>query len=127
MRISDWSSDVCSSDLKGVQVKSIRGYLEKVYNSTGAGARISELTDDEVIEMARNLKNGVPLATPVFDGATEEEITQMLELAYPDDIAEKLKLTETRSQAWLADGRTGERFERPEIGRAAWRRKVCQD
>src|SRR3546814_17792369 len=63
--------------------------------------------------MARNLKNGVPLATPVFDGATEEEITQMLELAYPDDIAEKLKLTDTRSQAWLVDGRTGEQFERP--------------
>src|SRR3546814_18938388 len=62
--------------------------------------------------MARNLKNGVPLAPPVFDGATEEEITQMLELAYPDDIAEKLKLTETRSQAWLVDCHTGEQYER---------------
>ncbi|MDS1139678.1 DNA-directed RNA polymerase subunit beta [Pusillimonas sp. SM2304] len=100
-------------DEKNIQVKNIRGYLEKVYNTTGAGARIGELSDDEVVEMARNLKNGVPLATPVFDGATEGEITQMLELAYPDDIADRLKLTPTRSQAWLFDGRTGEQFERP--------------
>jgi DNA-directed RNA polymerase subunit beta len=100
-------------DEKNVQVKAIRSYLEKVYNATGAGARIGDLTDDEIIEMARNLQNGVPLATPVFDGATEEEIGKMLELAYPDDIAERLKLTPNRSQAWLFDGRTGEQFERP--------------
>src|SRR5690606_18540904 len=90
-----------------------RAYLEKVYNSAGAGAHIDQLSDDEVIEMARNLKNGVPLATPVFDGATEEEIGKMLELAYPDDIKERLNLTDTRAQAWLIDGRTGEQFERP--------------
>src|SRR5690554_2700817 len=100
-------------DEKNVQIKAVRAYLEKVYNTAGAKARIAELTDDEVIEMAHNLKNGVPLATPVFDGATEEEITTMLELAYPDDIAERLKLTDTRTQAWLVDGRTGEEFERP--------------
>ena len=96
-----------------VQIKDIRSYLDKVYNSTGASARVNELTDEEVVELANNLKNGVPLATPVFDGATEEEITKMLELAYPDDIAERLKLTDTRAQAWLVDGRTGEQFERP--------------
>lgn len=100
-------------DEKNVQIKDIRSYLDKVYNSTGATARVSELTDDEVVELANNLKNGVPLATPVFDGATEEEIAKMLELAYPDDIAERLKLTDTRAQAWLVDGRTGEQFERP--------------
>jgi DNA-directed RNA polymerase subunit beta len=100
-------------DEKKVQVKQVREYLEKVYNSTGAKARISELTDDEVLEMAHNLEKGLPLATPVFDGATEEEIGQMLELAYPDDIAERMKLTPNRSQAWLFDGRTGEQFERP--------------
>jgi DNA-directed RNA polymerase subunit beta len=98
---------------KGVQVKELRGYLEKVYNSTGSGARIESLTDDEIITMAQNLKNGLPLATPVFDGATEEEIDAMLRLAYPDDIAEKLMLTPARNQAWLFDGRTGEKFERP--------------
>ncbi|TAL86376.1 MAG: DNA-directed RNA polymerase subunit beta [Candidimonas sp.] len=100
-------------DEKTVQVKAVRAYLDKVYNTTGTGARIAELTDVEVIEMANNLKNGVPFATPVFDGATEEEIGQMLELAYPDDVAKHLRLTETRTQAWLFDGRTGEQFERP--------------
>ncbi|MCC2596040.1 DNA-directed RNA polymerase subunit beta [Pusillimonas sp. MFBS29] len=98
---------------KNVQVADIRAYLEKVYNSAGASAHIEQLTDDEVMEMARNLKNGVPLATPVFDGATEQEIGKMLELAYPDDIAKRLNLTDSRTQAWLIDGRTGEQFERP--------------
>ena len=65
------------------------------------------------MEMAQNLKNGVPFATPVFDGATEEEITTMLELAYPDDVAKRMQLTPSRTQAWLFDGRTGEKFERP--------------
>src|SRR3546814_8307722 len=100
-------------DEKNVQVKNVRAYLEKVYNSAGASAHIDELTDDEIIEMARNLKNGVPLATPVFDGATEEEISKILELAHPDDIAQRLTLTKTRAQAWLIDGRTREQFERP--------------
>ena len=98
---------------KGAQAKEIRAYLERVYNSVGAGARIDQLTDDEIVEMARNLRNGVPLATPVFDGATEEEIGRMLELAYPDDVAKRLNLTTGRTQAWLTDGRTGQQFERP--------------
>ncbi|MEO6959410.1 MAG: DNA-directed RNA polymerase subunit beta [Burkholderiaceae bacterium] len=100
-------------DEKNVQAKSIRAFLEKVYNSSGTGAHLEMLTDDEVIEMARNLRDGVPFATPVFDGATEEEISKMLELAYPDDIAKRLQLTPSRTQAWLYDGRTGEQFERP--------------
>ncbi|SAI03660.1 DNA-directed RNA polymerase subunit beta [Bordetella ansorpii] len=100
-------------DERTAQVKSVRGYLEKVYNTTGSGAHLEELSDDEILEMARNLKNGVPLATPVFDGATEEEITKMLELAYPDDVAKRMQLTPSRTQAWLFDGRTGEQFERP--------------
>jgi DNA-directed RNA polymerase beta subunit len=56
---------------------------------------------------------GVPFATPVFDGAAEEEIRAMLKLAYPDDIAKRKGLTATRTQATLHDGRTGEAFERP--------------
>ena len=100
-------------DERTAQVKNVRGYLEKVYNTTGSGAHLEELTDEEILEMAQNLKNGVPLATPVFDGATEEEITKMLELAYPDDVAKRMQLTPSRTQAWLFDGRTGEQFERP--------------
>ena len=57
--------------------------------------------------------HGVPFATPVFDGAAEEEIRAMLHLAYPDDIAQRKGLNATRTQATLHDGRTGEAFERP--------------
>jgi DNA-directed RNA polymerase subunit beta len=98
---------------KAIQLQSLRDYLNKVYNSAGAKADISGLSDDEVIELANNLKNGVPLATPVFDGATEEEILKMLELAYPPEVAKRMNLTDTLTQAYLYDGRTGEQFERP--------------
>ena len=63
--------------------------------------------------MAGNLSKGVPFATPVFDGASETEIRAMLKLAYPDDIAKAKGLTDTRTQATLYDGRTGDAFERP--------------
>lgn len=63
--------------------------------------------------MAENLKDGVPFATPVFDGAEEDEIRRMLDLAYPDEIAKKLGMTEMKNQVTLYDGRTGEPFERP--------------
>jgi DNA-directed RNA polymerase subunit beta len=59
------------------------------------------------------LRNGVPFATPVFDGCKEEEIRAMLDLAYPDDVAKRLNLTVTKTQTVLYDGRTGEAFERP--------------
>ena len=98
---------------KGAQVAEIREYLDRVYNSTGQKADINGLTDTEILEMAQNLRKGLPLATPVFDGATEEEIKVMLRLAYPEDIAEKLELTNDNTQIALYDGRTGEKFERP--------------
>ena len=63
--------------------------------------------------MAGNLTGGLPFATPVFDGASEEEILGMLKLAYPDEVADAKGLTASRTQAYLYDGRTGERFERP--------------
>ena len=63
--------------------------------------------------MAQNLSTGVPFATPVFDGAAEDEIRAMLKLAYPDEIAKAKGLTATRTQATLHDGRTGDPFERP--------------
>ena len=62
--------------------------------------------------MAQELTTGVPFASPVFDGATEQEIRDMLKLAYPDDIAKAKGLTPTRTQAQLYDGRTGDAFER---------------
>ena len=82
----------------------VRQYLEAVYNKTGGETEdIKSLSDAEVIELAGNLTNGLPTATPVFDGATEEEIKGLLELADLD----------TSGQSTLYDGRTGERFARP--------------
>jgi DNA-directed RNA polymerase subunit beta len=84
----------------------LRKFIDRVYNHTGHGAHkedIKSLTDDELIELARNLRAGVPMATPVFDGAAEEEIKDMLELAG----------LPRSGQTKLYDGRTGESFERP--------------
>jgi DNA-directed RNA polymerase subunit beta len=94
-------------------VAEVRKFLNKIYNSHGKGDDLSSVNDTEIMEMAGNLKSGVPFATPVFDGAKEEEISAMLDLAYPDDIASRLKLTPAKTQAILYDGRTGESFERP--------------
>ncbi len=90
----------------------VREYLQKMYNTGGKSEKLSELSDKEVLELATNLKNGVPFATPVFDGAAESEIMNMLQLAYPDSISKKVGLTNTRTQVHLFDGRTGERFDR---------------
>jgi len=90
----------------------VRKYLEKVYNSSGHPEDLKHLADKEVLELASNLTDGVPFATPVFDGAAEKEIHNMLELAYPAEIAKRIGLTETRTQVQLLDGRTGEPFDR---------------
>ncbi|QEI08797.1 DNA-directed RNA polymerase subunit beta [Pigmentiphaga aceris] len=100
-------------DAQKIEVQKIREFLAKLYNSTGTPARLEELSDDDIIELANNLRNGVPFATPVFDGASEDEIRLMLDLAYPDDLAERLHLHNSKTQAFLFDGRTGEQFERP--------------
>jgi DNA-directed RNA polymerase subunit beta len=95
------------------KVSEMRTFMEELYNSTGRKEDLSQLSDTQVLEMAGNLTNGVPFATPVFDGAAEEDIRTMLKLAYPEDIAKAKGLTATRTQANLFDGRTGEAFERP--------------
>jgi DNA-directed RNA polymerase subunit beta len=95
-------------------VSELRKFFDELYNQSGGKMeRLDELSDVEIVEMARNLTKGVPFATPVFDGAKEEEIRTMLKLAFPDDVAAKMGLTSTRTQAYLSDGRTGEKFERP--------------
>jgi DNA-directed RNA polymerase subunit beta len=94
-------------------VTELRKLFDKIYNTSGRGADIGSLSDEEVVELASNLKNGVPFATPVFDGAKEEEIRAMLDLAFPEDVAKRLNLTPTKTQAMLYDGRTGEAFDRP--------------
>ncbi|TFH12235.1 MAG: DNA-directed RNA polymerase subunit beta [Nitrosomonadales bacterium] len=80
----------------------IRKFLDKIYNSSGKQEDIASLSDEEVLELAKNLQDGVPFATPVFDGATEQEIKDMLKLA---DLPQS-------GQIALYDGRTGEAFDR---------------
>ena len=87
----------------GSQAVEIRALLDKIYNTSGRQEDIASLTDDEVFDLAENLKSGVPFATPVFDGATEHEIKDMLELAG----------LPRSGQVTLYDGRTGEAFDRP--------------
>ncbi|WP_399685582.1 DNA-directed RNA polymerase subunit beta, partial [Xenophilus sp.] len=95
------------------KVAELRKFLEQFYNGSGRKEELAKLGDDEIVEMAHNLQSGVPFATPVFDGASEEEIRAMLKLAFPQDLAKLKGLTDTRTQAYLYDGRTGDQFERP--------------
>jgi len=95
------------------KVAEVRKFLEKIYNASGKQENLADFNDDEIVHLAHNLRNGVPFATPVFDGATEEEITSMLNLAYPDEMAKKNGFTPSKTQVTLYDGRTGEAFERP--------------
>jgi DNA-directed RNA polymerase subunit beta len=98
----------------GSRAAELRALLETIYNRSGGKAEgLQQLSDDQVVEMAGELAKGMPFATPVFDGASEEEIRAMLKLAYPDEVAKARGLTNTRTQATLHDGRTGEAFERP--------------
>ena len=90
----------------------VRQLLEQIYNRTGRKENLTDLSDEEVRAMAGELSKGVPFASPVFDGASEAEIFDMLRLAYPDEVAAAKGLTPTRTQAQLYDGRTGDAFER---------------
>ena len=90
----------------------IRGFLEQIYNGTGRKEDLKQLSDAEIRDMATELTNGVPFASPVFDGATEKEIGDMLQLAYPQEVAQAKGLTLARTQAQLYDGRSGDAFER---------------
>jgi len=95
------------------KVAELRSFMEELYNGSGRKEELAKLSDIDVFEMAANLSGGATFATPVFDGASEEEIRGMLRLAYPEDIVKAKGLTAARTQANLFDGRTGEPFERP--------------
>lgn len=87
-------------------IADIRDFLDKIYNQIGESYKAEELdsfSDEEIIELANNLRDGVPMATRAFDGAKEKEIKQLLTLAgMPDS-----------GQMTLFDGRTGDAFLRP--------------
>jgi len=86
------------------RIGELRAYLDRVYNQVGEPrVDLAQLNDDEIRTLCQNLRDGVPVATPVFDGATETELREMLRLA---DLPES-------GQSRLFDGRTGESFDRP--------------
>jgi len=90
------------TNLKTPAMGKLRAFLEKIYNQSGKREDLASLSDSEIIELANNLTKGVPMATPVFDGASESEIKAMLQLAgLPKS-----------GQTTLYDGRTGEPFSR---------------
>ena len=87
-------------------VVQVRKFLEEIYNKTGDGKRqesINELSEVEVMDLAENLREGVPMATGAFDGAAESEIKALLRLADHSDTG----------QMKLYDGRSGDAFQRP--------------
>ncbi len=84
------------------EMKKLHAKLKDVYGDREYDEKVTKLDDKQILEMAGNLRGGVPMATPVFDGAHEIDITQMLEKA---GLA-------TSGQVTLVDGRTGENFHR---------------
>ncbi len=87
-----------------IAIGELREFLDKIYNKVGGEqADLDSLTDDEIFAMANNLRGGVPMGTAVFDGAKEEQIKELLELADLD----------RSGQQELYDGRTGQKFDRP--------------
>ena len=77
--------------------------LKNVYGENCYSKQLKKLSNNEFVDYIENMKNGVPIATPVFDGAKENDVTNMLKTA---------ELPET-GQTYLWDGRTGEKFDRP--------------
>jgi len=98
-RLHDKSKDKAAPK---AQAKQLRDVLKSVYGQDTYKAEVAELNDDEVVELAGNVRGGVPVASPVFDGAREEDIVEMLKQAGLD----------ASGQVTLTDGRTGETFDR---------------
>lgn len=87
------------------QIQELRSFLDEIYNKDKSAQNVDldKFSDDEILELCGNLRKGVPMASPVFDGASEEEMRRMLRLA---DLPESGQIT-------LYDGRTGDAFDRP--------------
>jgi DNA-directed RNA polymerase subunit beta len=87
---------------RDASIAQVRKQLREIYGEKGYKAELAELDDERVVELAKNLSRGVPFASPVFDGAHEADIVDMLEMAGLDK----------SGQVNLVDGRTGEAFDR---------------
>ena len=103
-----WASHELGRQVKDLlehrsEVERVRKGVSRIYNGMGQKEDLASLKDQEVLELAENISGGIPISTPVFDGASEHEVKQMLKLA---------GLPES-GQATLYDGRTGDAFDRP--------------
>jgi DNA-directed RNA polymerase subunit beta len=85
------------------QTNDLKNKLLQIYEQKNHKDKINDMNDDELLELGENLKEGIPFATPVFDGAKEKDITSLLEQSG----------VSTSGQEILYDGITGEKFERP--------------
>ena len=102
--LGDKLKSLISENQKKLELNSkIREFLKTVYGQEILGNSIERLSKSEFTDLCENLMNGVPISTPVFDGAKEKDVTEMLELA---------SLPKS-GQTQLWDGRTGEKFDRP--------------
>ena len=104
-----WSFSELGDQIKGyfknfeTEIEKVKTKLSEIYGKTYYDEVISKLSNKEIAELVKNLSNGVPISTPVFDGASTDDINKMLDLA---------KLP-TSGQTHLWNGQTGERFDRP--------------
>ena len=92
---------------------SLRELYSEIYAIAGATNPFLDMQDADVLKVSGNYRKGLTLASPVFDGATEEQIRGLLKIAYPEEVAQLKGLTDSRLQANLYDGQTGDQFERP--------------
>ncbi|MDH3918024.1 MAG: DNA-directed RNA polymerase subunit beta, partial [Rhodospirillales bacterium] len=88
---------------RGSSVEPLRKKLKVIYGDKTFKSEVAEMSDEELFELCGNLRDGIPIASPVFDGAREEDILEMLDRAGLD----------SSGQVTLVDGRTGESFHRP--------------
>jgi DNA-directed RNA polymerase subunit beta len=87
----------------GVRAEALRRWFKEVFGPTAAWASLAELSDSELIELARSYRNGISIASPVFDGARESEIRHLLKCAGLPESGKTI----------LYDGMTGEPFDQP--------------
>ena len=95
-------SEVLDGVQRGGKIDELKKSLKTYYGDKSFNEEIKGLDNDELMELSENLRGGIPIATPVFDGAREDDISEMLQQAGLD----------TSGQVSLVDGRTGETFER---------------
>jgi DNA-directed RNA polymerase subunit beta len=95
--------DLLDQVRRGSSVESLRKKLKVIYGDKTYKSEVADMSDDELFELCGNLREGIPIASPVFDGAREEDILEMLDRAGLD----------SSGQVTLVDGRTGESFQRP--------------